>query len=64
MLHPIPVPRRPCQQWGLDFKGPLKGPYKFWLIAVDYTTKWVEGRPLKGATGEGLISFIQEEIIW
>ena len=64
MLHPVPVPRRPCQQWGLDFKGPLKGPYKFWLIAVDYTTKWVEGRPVKGATGEGVLSFLQEQIIW
>ena len=37
----------PFQQWGLDILGPLpigKGQCRFIIVAVDYFTKWTEGR--------------------
>uniref|UniRef100_A0A2N9HIX8 Uncharacterized protein n=1 Tax=Fagus sylvatica TaxID=28930 RepID=A0A2N9HIX8_FAGSY len=47
-LNPLSSPW-PFAQWGLDIVGPLPrapGNKKFFIVATDYFTKWVEAEPL------------------
>ncbi|GJV02302.1 reverse transcriptase domain-containing protein [Tanacetum coccineum] len=61
-----PVPRNPQQKltpimspwpfykWGIDIARPFpKGPgkVKFLIVAIDYFTKWIEGKPVTTITG-------------
>jgi beta-glucanase (GH16 family) len=46
------LPEEPFMKWGLNFVGPTKlaGRYtwkKYFFVATDYVTKWVEARTLK-----------------
>ncbi|KAL0449547.1 UNVERIFIED_CONTAM: hypothetical protein Slati_1511100 [Sesamum latifolium] len=48
MLSPYPF-----MQWGMDIVGPFPlaaGQRKFFLVAIDYFTKWVEAEPLARIT--------------
>jgi hypothetical protein len=54
--------------WGLDIKGEIhpgssKG-HRFILIATDYFTKWTTTVPLRNMTHWGVISIVQEHIIY
>jgi transposase InsO family protein len=65
-LKPIVV-EAPFQQWGLDFIGEFKdnsnNGYHWVLTATDYFTRWVEAIPMKKATKEVMMSFLEDRII-
>jgi hypothetical protein len=46
-------PTWPLQRWGLDLLGPLppaQGNLKYVVVAVEYFSKWIEGKPLATIT--------------
>jgi hypothetical protein len=52
LVHLIP-PTWPLQRWGMDLVGPLptaQGNCRFTAVAMDYFTKWVEGKALANIT--------------
>ncbi|GJR50972.1 reverse transcriptase domain-containing protein [Tanacetum coccineum] len=56
----------PFIQWGIDIVGPLPeapGKVKFLIVAVDYFTKWVEGKPLASVTGKCVERFVWEHTV-
>jgi hypothetical protein len=53
---------------GFDFMGPIKLTTKsignqYILVAMDYTTKWVEAKTLKNNIAQNIVKFIYENII-
>nr|GEU88634.1 reverse transcriptase domain-containing protein [Tanacetum cinerariifolium] len=71
-----PIPRNPQQtltpitspwpfcKWGIDIAGPFpKGPrkVKFLIVAVDYFTKWIEGKPVATITGNQIKKFVKSK---
>ena len=62
-LKPIPVPRMPMRQIGIDciFNLPKTDEgYDTIVIAIDYTSKWPESKHLKGKFAEGVAKFMYE----
>nr|GEW32445.1 gypsy retrotransposon integrase-like protein 1 [Tanacetum cinerariifolium] len=56
----------PFSQWGIDIIGPLPmvtGGTRFLVVAIDYFTKWVEGKPLISTTGKHMEKFVWEHIV-
>ena len=56
-LKPIPVPRMPMRQIGIDCITNLPKTdegYDAIVTAIDYTSKWPESKPLKGKFAEGV----------
>jgi hypothetical protein len=67
VLHHVIKPW-PFRGWGLDFIGEIhpsstKG-HRFFVVATDYFTKWVEALPLRNMTHQDLISFMMNHIIY
>ncbi|KAL0458694.1 UNVERIFIED_CONTAM: hypothetical protein Slati_0496600 [Sesamum latifolium] len=61
--EPLNVMLSPCpfSQWGVDIVGPFSlepGKNKFFLVAIDYFTKWVEAEPLPRITEGEVMKFI------
>ncbi|CAA0813274.1 Unknown protein, partial [Striga hermonthica] len=55
----------PFAQSGIDLVGPMPqgtGQRKFLIVAVDYSTKWVEAEPLAKITEEKVIKFLYNNI--
>lgn len=56
----------PFSIWGIDLIGALptrKGGVKYFIVAVDYFTKWVEVELLKSITVEKIVKFCYNNII-
>ncbi|GJR41893.1 reverse transcriptase domain-containing protein [Tanacetum coccineum] len=73
-----PVPRNPQQKltpitspwpfykWGIDISGPFlegQGKVKFFILAIDYFTKWIEAKPVATVTGNQVKKFVWDNII-
>jgi hypothetical protein len=55
----------PYAQWGLDLIGKLptaRGQFKYAIVAVDYSTKWVEAAPLTAITTTKVKRFLWKNI--
>jgi transposase InsO family protein len=50
--------------WGIDFMGPFKSSheYGYFLVMVDYVSKWVEAMPCRKASTEESITMIKNVI--
>ncbi|GJT32670.1 reverse transcriptase domain-containing protein [Tanacetum coccineum] len=52
--------------WGLDILGPLSeglGRLEFFIVAIDYFTKWMEAKPLAKTPGKEVKKFVWENIV-
>jgi hypothetical protein len=59
-------PAWPLQRWGLDLLGPLPpahGTLKYVVVAVEYTSKWIEVKPLATITSATLQKFFWQNIV-
>ncbi|GFY84511.1 hypothetical protein Acr_03g0012850 [Actinidia rufa] len=59
-------PSWPFAQWGIDILGPqLRAPLqrKFWIVAIDYFTKWIEAQPLAKITEKNTQDFVWKHLI-
>ncbi|RDX66492.1 Tf2-11, partial [Mucuna pruriens] len=64
-LHPITSPW-PFFKWGVDILGPFPpapGQVKFYIVVVDYFTKWIEAEPVVSITTERIKRFYWKKII-
>ncbi|GJW53046.1 reverse transcriptase domain-containing protein [Tanacetum coccineum] len=73
-----PIPRNPQQnltpitslwpfyKWGIDIAGPFPegpGKVKFFIVAIDYFTKWIEANPVATITGNQVKKFVWDNIV-
>ncbi|GJR47767.1 reverse transcriptase domain-containing protein [Tanacetum coccineum] len=73
-----PVPRNPQQKltpitspwlfykWGIDISGPfseVQGKVKFFIIAIDYFTKWIKAKPVATIMGSQVNKFVWDNIV-
>jgi len=64
-LHSIIYPW-PFAIWGMDIIGPFsprKGQTKFFLVGVDYFTKWIEAGPLASILAKNVQNFVWKSIV-
>ncbi|GKC66403.1 reverse transcriptase domain-containing protein [Tanacetum coccineum] len=64
-LTPITSPW-PFYKWGIDIAGPFPegpGKVKFWIVAIDYFTKWIEAKPVATITGNQIKKFVWDNIV-
>jgi hypothetical protein len=54
--------------WAIDLIGHIYTPsskgHKFVLVAIDYSTKWVEDIPIKIVTTSNMVDFVNEHIVY
>ena len=58
--HPMVAPW-PFAQWGIDILSPFPmgtRKMKFFVVGIDYFTKWVEAEPMARITEQNVRSFI------
>ena len=56
----------PFAWWGIDFQGPFPkvvGQLKYLVIAIDYSTKWIEVEPLAKITAKNVLCFFKRNIL-
>ncbi|GJX72945.1 reverse transcriptase domain-containing protein [Tanacetum coccineum] len=59
-LTPVTAPW-PFYKWGIDIAGPFPegpGKVKFWIVAMDYFTKWIEAKAVLTITGNQVKKFM------
>ena len=64
-MTPISSPW-PFARWGIDIMGPFplgKKQLRFFIVAIDYFTKWVEVEPVAMITEVKTTSFVLKNII-
>ena len=64
-VHLIP-PVWPLACWGIDIVGPLPtapGNYKYATVAVEYFSKWIEAKVLRGITAAAMQKFFWQNIV-
>ncbi|GJT72755.1 reverse transcriptase domain-containing protein [Tanacetum coccineum] len=57
---------RPFYKWGIDISGPFpeaQGRVKFFIVAIDYFTKWIEAKLVATITGSQIKKFIWDNIV-
>lgn len=58
-LQNVPVPKAVMQQIGVDIASlPECDGYHYFILAVDYFSKWTEGEPLKDKTAASVANFL------
>ena len=63
-LHPQ-VLIEPFEKWALYFLGPItpmSRKKRFFLVCIDYVTKWVEDKSSPRATKQAVLDFLYEDI--
>ena len=66
LLHPIPLPNKPFQQWGIDHVGPLPKSSSgkiYMIVAVDYFSKFTVAKALRDAKADTAVRFFNEKIV-
>nr|GEU79868.1 reverse transcriptase domain-containing protein [Tanacetum cinerariifolium] len=56
----------PFYKWGIDIAGPSQegpGKVKFFIVAMDYFTKWIEAKAVATITGEQVKKFVWDNIV-
>jgi len=56
----------PFAWWGLDLLGPFPkvvGQLKYLVVAIDYSTKWIEAEPLAKITAKNVLRFFKRNIL-
>ncbi|GKA21402.1 reverse transcriptase domain-containing protein [Tanacetum coccineum] len=64
-LTPITAPW-PFYKWGIDIAGPFPegpGKVKFFIVAMDYFTKWIEAKAVATITGSQVKKFVWDNIV-
>ena len=60
-MHPTPLVEGPWQKVAVDLKGPLNiGPFKYYLVMVNYYSKWPEIIGLNSITTSNIIKYMKE----
>lgn len=56
----------PFTWWGIDLLGPFPkaaGQLKYLVVAIDYSTKWIEAEPLAKITAKNVLRFFKRNIL-
>jgi len=56
----------PFAWWGIDLLGPFPkaaGQLKYLVVAIDYSTKWIEAEPLAKITAKNVLCFFKRNIL-
>ena len=56
----------PFAWWGIDLVGPFlkaAGQLKYLVVAVDYSTKWIEAKSLVKITAKNVLRFFKRNIL-
>jgi len=56
----------PFAWWGIDLLGPFPkavGKFKYLVVAIDYSTKWIEVEPLAKITAKNVLRFFKRNIL-
>jgi len=56
----------PFAWWGIDLLGPFPkatGQLKYLVVAIDYSTKWIEAKPLAKITAKNVLRFFKRNIL-
>nr|GEU64328.1 reverse transcriptase domain-containing protein [Tanacetum cinerariifolium] len=64
-LTPVKAPW-PFYNWGIDIAGPFPegpGKVKFFIVAMDYFTKWIEAKAVATITGDQVKKFVWDNIV-
>ncbi|GKA31302.1 reverse transcriptase domain-containing protein [Tanacetum coccineum] len=64
-LTPITAPW-PFYKWGIDIAGPFPegpGKVKFFIVSMDYFTKWIEAKAVSTITGNQVKKFVWDNIV-
>jgi hypothetical protein len=56
----------PFVWWGIDLLGPfpkVAGQLKYLVVAIEYSTKWIEEEPLAKITAKNVLGFFKRNIL-
>jgi hypothetical protein len=56
----------PFAWWGIDLLGPFPkaaGQLKYLVVAIEYSTKWIDAEPLAKITAKNVLRFFKRNIL-